>query len=126
MDLDGAVEDTEMPSLFKMTRAQQERSERNRLKAKALQHSRLARKHPYTKASEGQNSNDSSQVLPQQFTDTGGGFILEAEDIDKCTSHVKSAADEGMHCINSTSVTHMGTLIGYKVMTTINSRAKNM
>jgi len=97
MDLDGAVEDAEIPSLFKMTRAQQERSERNRLKAKALQHSRLTRKHPYTKPNEGQNSNDSSQGSSQQFTDTGGGFILEAEDIDRCTGHVTVAANEGVH-----------------------------
>ena len=103
MDLDRAVDDTEIPSLFKMTRAQQERSERNRLKAKALQHSRSSRKHPYTKPSDGRNSNNSSQGSSQQFTDTGGGFILEAEDIDKLTGHVTVAADEGTH---TEGVTH--------------------
>ncbi|XP_065891117.1 DNA repair protein complementing XP-A cells homolog isoform X2 [Dysidea avara] len=109
MDLDRAVDDTEIPSLFKMTRAQQERSERNRLKAKALQHSRSSRKHPYTKPSDGRNSNNSSQGSSQQFTDTGGGFILEAEDIDKLTGHVTVAADEGTH---TEGVTHAPPLPG--------------
>jgi len=98
MDLNVAANDVEFPSLFKMTRAQQERSERNRLKAKALQQSRLTRKHPYTKPTDDLTSNSSSQgPSSQQFTDTGGGFILEAEDIDKLSGHVIISSDEGKH-----------------------------
>lgn len=101
-------EPAEMPSLFKMTRAQEERSERNRLKAKALQHSRLARKQPYTKPTEQKTSSNSTQgPSSQNFTDTCGGYMLE-EDSESAISHVTLAEDEGLAntnkliCLNDT------------------------
>lgn len=90
-------EPLEIPSLFKMTRAQEERSERNRLKAKALQHSRLTRKHPYTKPSEQKTSNYSTQgPSSQNLTDTCGGYMLEDEDSENVGGHVVLAEDEGI------------------------------
>lgn len=89
-------EPTEIPSLFKMTRAQEERSERNRLKAKALQHSRRARKNPYMKPNEQKVSSDSTQGPSHRFTDTCGGFILEDENSENAIGHVVLAEDDGM------------------------------
>lgn len=88
-------ESSEIPSLFKMTRAQEERSERNRLKAKALQHSRHVRKHPYTKLNE-QKSSSNFVSSSQNFTDTCGGYMLEDEDSENAVGHVILAEDEGM------------------------------
>ena len=86
-------EPTEIPSLFKMTRAQEERSERNRLKAKALQHSRRARKNPYTKPNE---QKASSEGPSHKFSDTCGGYILEDENSENAIGHVVLAEDDGM------------------------------
>jgi len=87
-------ESAEIPSLFKMTRAQEERSEKNRLKAKALQHSRLARKQPYTKPTEHKTSNDQGPSS-QSFIDTCGGYMLE-ENSESIVDHVTLAEDEGL------------------------------
>lgn len=90
-------ETSEIPSLFKITRAQEERSERNRLKAKALQHSRLARKHPYTKPTDHKASSNSNQELSTtKSTDTFGGYMLEGEDSENTMGHVILAEDEGI------------------------------
>ena len=90
-------ETSEIPSLFKITRAQEERSERNRLKAKALQHSRLARKHPYTKATDQKASSDAIQELSTtKSTDTCGGYMLEDENSENAMGHVILAEDEGI------------------------------
>ena len=90
-------EPSEIPSLFKITRAQEERSERNRLKAKALQHSRLARKHPYRKATDQKTSSNSTQELSaKNSTDTCGGYMLEDEDSENAMGHVILAEDEGV------------------------------
>lgn len=91
-----ADEPSEIPSLFKMTRAQEERIEKNRLKAKALQHSRLARKHPYTKPHEQKTSNTTQGSSSQYFADTCGGYMLENEDSENAIGHVILAEDEGM------------------------------
>ena len=88
-------ESTEIPSLFKMTRAQEERSERNRLKAKALQHSRLARKNPYMKPNE-QKASSSFNQAPSHISDTCGGYMLEDENSENAIGHVVLAEDEGM------------------------------
>ena len=90
-------EPSEIPSLFKITRTQEERSERNRLKAKALQHSRLARKHPYTKPTDQKTCSNSSQgSLVKNLTDTCGGYMLEDEDSENAMGHVILAEDEGI------------------------------
>ena len=89
-------EPSEIPSLFKITRAQEERSERNRLKAKALQHSRLARKHPYAKPNDQTTSNSNHGPLAKNFSDTYGGYILEEDDdSENAMSRVTLAEDEG-------------------------------
>ena len=101
-------ESSEIPSLFKMTRAQEERCERNRLKAKALQHSRLARRHPYAKPTERSTSNDSSQgPSSQNLTDTCGGYVLEDEDSENAIAHVILAEDEGLGIIYARHVIGM-------------------
>ena len=90
---------SEFPSLFKITRTQEERSERNRLKAKALQHSRLARKHPYTKPNDQKTSSNSAQgSSAKNFADTCGGYMLEDDDSESAMGHVILAEDEGSDC----------------------------
>ena len=90
-------EPSEIPSLFKITRAQEERSERNRLKAKALQHSRLARKHPYTKPSDQTASNSNHGPSAKSSSDTCGGYILEEDEDSEITmGRVILAEDEGL------------------------------
>ena len=84
--------DDEFPSLFKLTKSQQERIERNKLKAKALKHAKLVSHHPY-KVDVKQNLNNRKSTSSNVALDSKGGYIVDLE--EPKVAKYKLVDDEG-------------------------------
>ena len=88
------VAEIEQPSLFKITRSQKERMDRNKMKAKALKHSRLtSQHHPYKRREPGISKGEGTQNMSSSAS--GGGYMLDTVDSDVPKTEYKLVEDEG-------------------------------